>query len=137
MRSIQMAFVRPTPGLYPHPPRRRRPFVPLYSHTHTHTVLTHISRFSLPPPSLPYPPPVLCCFPSHSATGELIWLLEHSGPIMNELREICTFKGKGKDEEEEMHNTRGISEAIPELNQFYISVGFFPSIKNAVRFQYG
>lgn len=75
----------------PQPPRRRPSVPPPLTHTHTGRVLTHISRFSLPPPTP--------CFPSHSATGELIWLLAHSGPIMNELTEICTFR-QGKDEEE-------------------------------------
>ena len=59
---------------------------------------THLSPFSLPPPPPPPPPP------SHTATGELIWLLEHPGPIMNELTEICTFRGgKGGGGRKEMH----------------------------------
>lgn len=72
-----------------HPPCRCPSVLPPLTHSHTCKVLTHISRFSLPPPAP--------SFPSHSATVELIWLLEHSGPIMNELTEICTFR-QGKEE---------------------------------------
>lgn len=102
------------------------PLLPLLSPLliHTRWVLTHISRFSLPSPTP--------CFPSHSSTGELIWLLEHPGPIMNELAEICTFR-QGKEDRRKIWNahSRSISGVIPELKQFFTlhSVDFFSSIK--------
>ena len=81
---------------------------PLSTHTQSQT---HISRFSLPPP--PTPPPA----PSHTATGELIWLLEHPGPIMNELTKKGGGgggRGGGGGEKRNAH-TRSVSGALSEL----------------------
>lgn len=128
-------FCASDPRPLPPPPAPPSPLrSPLLAHTHTHSPNTHFPLFSAT--TLP-PLPSCAAFPPTPLLVNSFGYWSTPVPLWMNLEKYAHSKGKGKDEEEEMHNTRGISEAIPELNQFYISVGFFPSIKNAVRFQYG
>lgn len=126
MRSIQKAFVRPTPSTTaPSPPAVTPPSPSTYSLTHslTHTQSpnTHFPLFSAPPSSLlprAFPPTRASYWWTHLATGATLVPL-----WMNFQKYAHSGKGKAGVEEgggESQIHTTSISRVIPELKQFFM-----------------